>query len=87
VRLWDRGGQALATLSGHQGGVGSVVFSPDGQTVASGGDDGSRITVGVWPVENLDQLLARACTWLHDYLTTNPTVTNDQRAACDLPPR
>ena len=43
--LWDRTGAELATLSGHQGPVYSVSFSPDSQTIASASGDG---TVMLW---------------------------------------
>jgi WD40 repeat protein len=33
---WDR---CIQVLEGHQGWVNAVVFSPDGQTVASASDD------------------------------------------------
>ena len=33
------GGEALFTLEGHGDEVNSVCFSPDGQQLASGGDD------------------------------------------------
>jgi WD40 repeat protein/class 3 adenylate cyclase len=39
VRLWDRTTQRVATLPGHSWRV-SPVFSPDGMTLAVGGDDG-----------------------------------------------
>ena len=40
VRLWEVAtGQALKTLTEHEGGVYSVSFSPDGKTFASGGWD------------------------------------------------
>ncbi|RKU17955.1 hypothetical protein C6503_10130, partial [Candidatus Poribacteria bacterium] len=35
----------IATLTGHTGGVNNVVFSPDGNTVASGSHDG---TILLW---------------------------------------
>jgi WD40 repeat protein len=40
IKLWDAGtGQELRTLAGHPGGILSIVFSPDGKTLASGGSD------------------------------------------------
>jgi len=47
VRLWDAStGQLLKTFIGHEGGVGSLCYSPDGGTLASGESlDG---TVRLW---------------------------------------
>ena len=40
IKLWDvNTGQELRTLAGHPGGILSIVFSPDGKTLASGGSD------------------------------------------------
>ena len=48
IRLWDvASGQLQATLEGHTGGVNSVLFSPDGLTLASGSYDG---TIRLWDV-------------------------------------
>ncbi|RKU30420.1 hypothetical protein C6497_04345 [Candidatus Poribacteria bacterium] len=44
IRLWDVDtGESIRTLSGHKGAVESVVFSPDGNTIASGSTDGTMI--------------------------------------------
>ncbi|MFB2836620.1 AAA-like domain-containing protein, partial [Floridanema evergladense] len=45
VKLWNRQGKLLQTLTGHQNSVFSVSWSPDGQTLATGSADG---TVKLW---------------------------------------
>ncbi|MBT9311406.1 WD40 repeat domain-containing protein [Leptothoe kymatousa TAU-MAC 1615] len=78
VKLWDRSGRELQTLEGHTDWVWSVSFSPDGQTLASGSDDG---TVILWNFD-LDNLIARSCDWLSDYMA-NPATPPEEKALCD----
>jgi WD40 repeat protein len=63
---------------GHNAGVRSVSFSPDGKTLASASIDGKVI---LWNLD-LEDLLKRGCNWLQDYLRTNPNVSESDRHLC-----
>ncbi|MDP7088108.1 MAG: hypothetical protein QF360_10865, partial [Phycisphaerales bacterium] len=51
--LHARADDAIATLRGHEDAVVSVTFSPDGQRLASGGDDQ---TIRLWETRSLGQI-------------------------------
>jgi WD40 repeat protein len=87
VKLWRIDGTLLKTLEGHTGQVLTVNFSPDGKMLASGSTDTS---VRLWLIDStvkqaltLDALLQNGCTWLHDYLKTNPNVSESDKHLCD----
>ncbi len=79
IKLWQRDGTLITTLRGHDALVWSVSFSLD-ETIASASRDK---TIKLWNF-NIDSLMDRGCNWLHDYLRTNPTVSESDRAMCGI---
>ncbi|MBD2232107.1 AAA-like domain-containing protein [Phormidium tenue FACHB-1052] len=82
VKLWDVKGWELEILEGHSSSVNSVSFAPDGQTIASADYDG---TVIIWNLD-LNDLMAKSCSWLRDYMM-DPATPTEHKELCkdDLP--
>jgi WD40 repeat protein len=77
VKLWSRNGTLIKTLE-HSGSVNSLSFRPDGRILATAVDDG---TVLLWNLD-LDDLLARGCTWARSYLENNSSISKEDRTLC-----
>jgi WD40 repeat protein len=78
VKLWNLEGKEIQTFNSSF----SAAFSPDGKALAVG--DGNNV---VLLNLDLDDLTAKGCNWLHDYLTYNPNATDADRAMCRIPRR
>ena len=65
VNLWTVGsGEKIATLTGHAGWVNAIAFSPDGQTLISGGDDEMLRLWDVTPYASTMQEIVRIIYFL-----------------------
>ncbi|MBW4449981.1 MAG: AAA-like domain-containing protein [Spirirestis rafaelensis WJT71-NPBG6] len=69
LRLWTQVGDTWQQFAEYQASQG--VLSNDGKLIAIVVGEN---TVQLRPVEGLDELLARSCGWLKDYLSTHPDV-------------
>jgi WD40 repeat protein len=79
VKLRNLQDQEIHTFETNCSRVSSVSSSPDGKTLTFASING---TVIQWNLD-LEDLLKRGCDWLHDYLKTNPKVSESDRHLCD----
>lgn len=85
IKLWNHDGDLISTLQSHDNWVMGVAFDSTGQLLASASADN---TVKLWNLQKLEseltleQLVRRGCSWLHNYLTNNPTISQEDKSLC-----
>jgi WD40 repeat protein len=82
VKLWNKNGILLRTLTGHRGLVTKASFSSDGTFLVSASHDQTAILWNVKRILNTDPLVF-GCDWVRDYLRTNADVKEEDRHLCD----
>lgn len=90
IKLWDtQNGCLLKTLQGHKDWVLGVRFKHNERILASASADQ---TINWWNLKEInltldfEHLLSFGCTWMHDYLKTNPTLSDEDRLLCASQP-
>lgn len=68
AKLWTLNGKLLAEYQDHSDELKDVEFSPDGNYLATA----SYEKIVLRPVEGLDELLTRGCSFLNDYFVSHP---------------
>ncbi|NES19215.1 MAG: TIR domain-containing protein [Symploca sp. SIO3E6] len=79
VDFWNLQGEKLISFQADTQSIDRVNFSSDGEYLATV----SYSTARIWQLGNFDTLLSRGCTWVKDYLTTNPDGSSSERHMCD----
>ncbi|GGA02969.1 hypothetical protein [Okeania sp. KiyG1] len=82
VRVWKPDGTPLLTLNDHKEQVESLAFSPHSNQIVSVSDDK---TIRLWNLD-LDDLVARGCNWVDDYLKSKPENYPNKHLCDDVQP-
>ncbi len=83
IRLWSRDGVLLYTMQDSQegndgGGILEVAISADGKDLALA-KDGTAIIRAL----DFNSLMRRGCSWVHDYLQTNASLSESDHHLCN----
>ncbi|MBD2342087.1 caspase family protein [Calothrix sp. FACHB-156] len=89
IRLWDVATRQQINVLNGRTDINSISFNANENLLASGSSSG---TVVLWNLEilsklTLDDLMARGCDRVRDYLQTNPNVSESDRHLCDNVPK
>jgi len=83
VKLWNRNGQQIGTLTGYHGGkLFSVDFTPDGKKIVAASEKKVVFAWDLKEIGNLENLQAKGCNWVEDYLENNPNLEQSDRHLC-----
>ena len=90
TRFWDLNGNQIAHYEGRgflNADWTRLALIQDPNPLLPPTTDPDDQVVTLWPVDDLDGLIRRACDKLHWYMLQSPDVTDSDRALCGLPPR
>ncbi|MBD2341789.1 hypothetical protein H6G64_33175 [Calothrix sp. FACHB-156] len=89
IKIWNKKCQEIQTLKTSSS-IGNINFNPDGKTLIYSGEKVISMAPFFYVGEKvillnfeLDDLLKKGCDWLHDYLTTNPNVSAENKRLCN----
>jgi WD40 repeat protein len=80
VSLWYMDGTKMGKVKDPNHKIKSVILSPDSSRLATIGEDG---TTNLWKIGQLDELRAKGCDRVRDYLEQNPNVSGSDRHLCE----
>jgi WD40 repeat protein len=80
LSLWYMDGSKMGTVKDTDRPIKSAILSPDSSRLATVGEDG---TTKLWEIGQLDELRAKGCDRIRDYLTQNPNVSGRDRLLCE----
>ncbi len=80
VSLWYMDGSKMGTVKDPDRPIKSAILSPDSSRLATIGEDG---TTKLWKIGQLDELRAKGCDRIRDYLAKNPNISARDRLLCE----
>lgn len=88
TRIWDLRGQQIAQYEGRLGDINDdwsrvAIVQESNRLLSDSSDD----VVTLWRMDDLEGLIERGCERLRPYLLQSPTVSDADRAMCNLAPR